>query len=248
MSPLLEGDILIVHIGGHDRGSLVAFEAATGETRWSLDGDGPGYSSPIVVDAGGKRQVVTQTQTRVLGVEAASGNLIWSFPYKTLYDQNSVTPVAWGGRVVISGLDQGVQAIDPGKPPGSGAPPVLWRTADVSMYMSTPVVDRDALFGFSHKRRGEVFAMDTKGSVLWKSEGGLGENASLVVADGAIIALLNDAELIVFRPNRERFDVIARRKVATTPTWAHPLLRGNRLWVKDRTSLICWSLEAAGRR
>src|SRR5262245_25314257 len=58
-SPLLDGGLLIVHVGGHDRGALTAFDPRTGDVRWRWTGDGPAYSSPIAVTLDGVRQIVT---------------------------------------------------------------------------------------------------------------------------------------------------------------------------------------------
>ena len=62
MSPVVDGDLVIIHIGGHNDGALTAFDVATGDVRWSWDGDGPAYGSPMVFDVEGTRQVVTFTQ------------------------------------------------------------------------------------------------------------------------------------------------------------------------------------------
>ena len=68
MSPIVDGDLVIVHVGGHDAGALTAFDIATGDVRWRWDGDGPAYGSPIVVELEGVRQVVTFTQENFVGV------------------------------------------------------------------------------------------------------------------------------------------------------------------------------------
>jgi len=83
MSPVVDNGLLIVHVGGHDDGALVAFDVRTGTVRWRWAGDGPGYSSPIVVNIGGVRQVITQTQKMCVGVSAATGQLLWSLPFTT---------------------------------------------------------------------------------------------------------------------------------------------------------------------
>src|SRR5690349_20293828 len=72
MSPLVDGNLLIAHVGGIRGGALRAFDPATGATKWSWAGDGPGYASPIVFVSGGVRQIVTETKTKVVGVDARS--------------------------------------------------------------------------------------------------------------------------------------------------------------------------------
>ena len=69
MSPHGRRRCVIAHVGGTDGGALRAFDAATGRVRWSWTEDGPAYASPVIVEAGGVRQIVTQTQRHIVGVE-----------------------------------------------------------------------------------------------------------------------------------------------------------------------------------
>ncbi len=62
MSPAVDGERCIVHVGGHDKGALVALDVQSGETLWTADEDGPAYASPIVITLDEVRQVVTQSQ------------------------------------------------------------------------------------------------------------------------------------------------------------------------------------------
>src|SRR5581483_6929462 len=61
MSPVVDRGLLIAHVGTKGKGALTAFDAQTGAEKWSWKGDGPAYASPIVVELGGTRQVVTQS-------------------------------------------------------------------------------------------------------------------------------------------------------------------------------------------
>src|SRR5213079_2067359 len=58
MSPVVDNGLLIAHVGGHDKGALMAFDAETGDVKWSNDLDGPAYGSPLVVNLAGVRQVI----------------------------------------------------------------------------------------------------------------------------------------------------------------------------------------------
>ncbi|HET9315797.1 MAG TPA: PQQ-binding-like beta-propeller repeat protein, partial [Vicinamibacteria bacterium] len=95
-SPLVDGGLVIVHLGGHDDGALSAFDAATGALKWERKGEGPAYASPVVAEIGGVRQVVTDTQDHLAGFAAATGASLWSLPLSTDYTQNAVTPVVRG--------------------------------------------------------------------------------------------------------------------------------------------------------
>jgi putative pyrroloquinoline-quinone binding quinoprotein len=61
-SALVDRDLVILHVGGHNQGALTAFDPETGAERWKWNGDGPSYGSPIVADIGGTRQVITLSQ------------------------------------------------------------------------------------------------------------------------------------------------------------------------------------------
>src|SRR5215470_13618470 len=91
MSPLIDNGLLIAHVGGHDKGALTAFDAETGAVKWTNDLDGPAYSSPMIVDLAGTRQLVTFMQKELVGIDVASGKLLWQLPSKTQYDENIVT-------------------------------------------------------------------------------------------------------------------------------------------------------------
>ena len=80
-------------------------DAATGSVKWRWTGDGPAYTSPIIATIGGTRQIITQSQNKVMGVAAADGRLLWEAPLKTPYGQNSVTPLIVNDVLISAGLD-----------------------------------------------------------------------------------------------------------------------------------------------
>ncbi len=244
MSPLVDNGLLIVHVGGHDAGALIALDAETGELKWSWKGDGPGYASPIAVELNGIRQIVTQTQKFIVGVSAASGELIWQIPFETEYSQNSVTPVAYKNTLIFSGIDKGTMAVKVVKRDGKWATEQVWQNPQVSMYMNSPVINGDYLYGLSHKRKGQFFCLDARtGETLWTSEGREGENAAMLSAGETLFLLTNDAELIVAKNNAKRFEPLKKYTVAESPTWAHPAIIGNRILIKDASTLALLSVE-----
>jgi outer membrane protein assembly factor BamB len=183
MSPIVDGALVIVHLGANDQGALTAFDAASGKPRWRWTGDGPAYASPVVGTIGGTRQLVTQTENAVIGVDVSTGQLLWRIPFRTNYDQNSVTPVIVGDTVVYSGLENGTTAARIVKKGNTWAAVPLWKNEQVSMYMSSPVVVGGALYGLSHRNRGQFFAVElSSGRTLWTTPGRAGENASVIAA------------------------------------------------------------------
>jgi outer membrane protein assembly factor BamB len=244
MSPVVVGELLVAHVGGHDKGMLAAFDAATGAVKWSYDADGPAYSSPVVLTAGGERQVVTFTQKELVAVSAATGALLWKLPAKTAYDTNCNTPVVYKDTVVVSFEGGGLVALRPVREGGKWAAKEVWRNEENELYMNTPVLAGSTLYGLSARKKGQFFAVDAAtGKTLWQGPGRMGENAAIVNLGGTLIALTNDAVLYVLPASATSFAPAAQYTVAASPTWAHPVVLGDQLLIKDETTLASLSLR-----
>jgi outer membrane protein assembly factor BamB len=233
---------VVAHVGGPGRGALAAFDPANGAIKWAWRGDGPGYASPVVMTAvDGVRQIITQTERRLVSLDARDGTLLWELPFSTEYDQNSITPIVRGDVVINSGLNQGITAYRVSRAGGAWKAEQVWRTSDLSMYMSTPVLYMDVLYGLANRNRGLFFGLDaSNGKVLWTTEGRQGDNAALARAGDVLLALTTDGELTVFGPGRDGFKQIRKYAVASTPTWAHPALVGAGILIKDENTLSLW--------
>ncbi len=244
MSPMVDNGLVIAHVGGHDKGALIACDAETGDIEWSWEEDGPAYASPIVVQIEGTRQIVTQTQKYCVGISADTGKLLWSIPFTTRYDENIVTPVIYKDTVIFSGRDKETMAIRIMKQGDKWSTEQVWNNPDVFMYMSSPVVNGNLLFGFTPRRGGRFFCMDAStGSTLWLSPDHQGENAAILSAGELLFFLTSGAELSVVKPNEREFEEIARYNVADGQTWAHPVILDSEILVKDNSTLYLWSIE-----
>jgi outer membrane protein assembly factor BamB len=242
MSPLVEGGLCVVHVGGHDKGALKAYKVDSGEEKWSWDGDGPGYASPVLVTLAGERQVVTQTQDNLVGVSWSAGKLLWRVPFTTQFEQNIISPVVYKDLVIYSGYNQPLRAVRVTKSGEEFKAKRAWENEAHPLYMSTPVVRDGLLFGMSTGRGGEIFCANAaSGKTLWRAPRKGGQNAALVNAGRVLLVLTTEGRLTVLKPSATRYDPVATYKVADTPTWAHPAVVGSRVLVKDQTTLAAWS-------
>ena len=237
-SPLGENGLVIVHPGNY--GPLTAFDSGTGAVKWTAGGDGF-FASPIAVTLGGVRQVVSATIDSVIGV-ALDGRVLWRYPWEG--GGGSTTPVLNGDTIIVSALDKGMTAMKPILRDGAWTVETVWKTNDVSMYVSNPVVVADTVFGLSNKARGQFFGVDARsGGVLWLGSPREAENAAAVKAGDLLFLLKDDAELIVAKASRRGLEPVARYTVADSATWAQPAITGNRIFVKDTTSLALWTID-----
>jgi outer membrane protein assembly factor BamB len=242
-SPLVDGTTVIAYLGGKDAGALTAMDAATGKEQWRWTGDGPAYSSPVIATFAGTKQIIVQSQNKLVGVNAADGRLLWEVPIKTPYEQNSVTPLVAGDVVISAGLDTPTIAysVTAGSGKGWSATP-RWRNDELSMYMSSPAAAGTAIFGLSNKNRGQFFAVDAAtGKTLWATKGREAENASIVRAGDYLLLATTNSELIVARANAARYEEVKRYVVADSAMWAHPAFAGRTIIVKDVDTLTAWS-------
>lgn len=244
MSPLVDRGLVIVHVGGHNQGSLNAYDANTGAIKWHWDGDGPGYGSPIALDVEGTRQIVVFTQEHLVGVSATTGDLLWKRPFSTRATQNTITPIVYNGMLIVSGLDHPLEALRIAKKDGAWDVESVWENADVALYLTNAVVVNDTVVGMSHKNSGQFFAVDAKtGKTVWRSAPRQAGNAAIARAGDILFILKDDAELMIGRSGATGFEPIRTYTVADSATWAQPAIAGNRLYIKDVTSLALWTLD-----
>jgi outer membrane protein assembly factor BamB len=240
-SPLIDGASIIAHVGGHDSGALTSFDAATGKPRWQWKGDGPGSGSPIIGTFGGVRQVIAQTQKFLIGLNASTGTLLWQLPFSTDFDQNAITPVVFQDLLINSGLDQPLTAIRPTFAGGKWTVETVWTNPQTPMFMSSPVIIGATIYGLTQRSRGQFVAIDaTSGKTLWNTQGREGENASILGSPSWLLASTTDGNLIVARPNPQKYEEVRRYQIAQSALWAHPAITGASIIVKDVDTVICW--------
>jgi outer membrane protein assembly factor BamB len=239
MSPLVDNGLLIAHMGGQDKGALMAFNIETGAVKWSNELDGPAYASPIVVTLAGVRQVVTFTQKEFVGVDVGAGQLLWKLPAKSEYDMNSVTAIAYKDTLIVAREEQGLSEIRLASQAGKLVPLEIWNNKEHRLVMSSPVVQGNKLYGFSAVKKGQFFAINADtGKTLWQGPGRMGENAAILNLGGKVLLLLtNDANLIVLPADAGEYRPSNQYTVANSQTWAHPVVIGDRILIKDETTL-----------
>jgi outer membrane protein assembly factor BamB len=239
-SPVGEGRFAITHPGNY--GPLTAFDLASGKVAWKAGGDAF-FMPPTVMTLQGVRQVVSVTQTAVIGVAVEDGRLLWEFPWSG-GRSGGIMPIPYGDKIIVSATTAGVMAISPRYRDGSWLVNKAWETSAVEMYISHPVLIGDTLFGFSRRTSGQLFALDARdGRVLWLGEPRFATNVAFAKAGDLLFVLKDDAELVIARANRSSFEPLKTYEVADSATWAQPVVSGRRLFVKDVSTLTLWTFD-----
>lgn len=243
-SPVVDGNTVIFHLGGHDKGALTAFDVTTGAQKWSWGGDGPGYGSPIIATIGGTRQVVTITQTKIVGVDFASGALLWERPYASQLSTNSTTPLLDGQTIIVSGNGGPTVAFTANKAGNAWTTTTVWENDDTPLKLTNMVLSNNILFGITTKNSGQYFAVDARtGKTLWLSPGRQATQGAIAKAGNYFLSLQDNGELVVVRSNPTSFELLKKYKLAQGETWSEAVFSGNRIFIKDLNSLSLWTLS-----
>ncbi len=244
-SPIIVDGMVIAHLGGAGNGAIIAYELATGNEKWRWAGEGPDYASPALLTVEGTKQVVTLTEKSIVGIGASDGKLLWQLPFlpqRRAY--NAATPIINGQTVIYTGAARGCKAVKIEKEGDGFVAKELWSNPELAPQFNTPVLKDGLLFGLSD--RGNLFCINAEtGQTAWtdatsRDRSGFG---AIVSAGSVMLALPSSSELIVFKPSGKEFSELARIKVANTPTYAHPLIAGNRIFVKDQDALALLTIE-----
>ena len=238
-SPLVDRGRLIVQVGSDPGGGRVlGLDPATGAEIWAWRGVGPGYASPILIEVDGHRQLVTLTESSIVGLDAADGTPLWSAPFTDEWHENIMTPVWTGAHLVVSGPRRGTHAFTIHRRERGWDVAPAWSNPGLTMYMTSPVLADGIVYGHASTRAGQFVALEAAtGTVRWSSEGREGEFASALLAGDDLLLLTGDAELLVVEPTPAAFAVLHHYDVADGVTWTVPVPLPDGLLVRDATGL-----------
>lgn len=240
-SPLVTGKMCILSVGSKGESAFVAFEKDTGNEIWKQQIDGAAYSSPVVAKLAGKERVVLLLEHNLVGVELATGKLLWKVPFVVRYQMNIITPVVEQDMVIVSGSRQPAIGV---KVSTEGAK-VVWKNEAESMFMSSPVLKDGYLYGLSDKGRGTLVCLDAAtGKTKWSSPGGQGRYASLAFAGDKLLVLTTRGELVLVKASPDAYTELSRCRVTSRPVWSHIALTERNILVKDNSHLLCFKTPA----
>jgi hypothetical protein len=243
-SPLLEGDLLLVNVGGKEAG-IVAFDKDNGREVWKATSHEASYSSPVVATLDGKRQAIFFTREGIVFLDPRTGQVNFSKHWRARLHAsvNAATPVlvddyvfvsaSYGtGAILLRAHKDGVEEV--------------WKADNIlSNHYTTSVYDKGYLFGFDGRQEGgaaQLRCVELKtGKVAWTKEGyGCG---SMILADGNLVILHEDGDLILVEATSAAYKEKARATMLTSPCRSPLALADGRLYGRDTKRLVCWNLK-----
>jgi outer membrane protein assembly factor BamB len=249
-SPLIEGDRILLNVGGPKGAGVMALDKKTGKTVWKATDDGASYCTAAVADTPAGRLAVFLTRAGVVACDPATGAVKISYPFRsrTYESVNAADPVIVGDRLFVSSAYRtgGVLLKITADPDVTE----IWKNDNMRNHWATCLVADGCLYGFDGRHEDETQLRCVElatGKVLW-SKRGLGRG-SMIRADGRYWILSEDGRLILAELSpKEYVEKAASDELLRAPCWIAPVLSRGRLYVRNEHTLLCLDVRDPAKR
>ncbi len=236
-SPLLAGGLLVVQVDHWGKSYLLGLDARTGANRWKTDRDASvNWTSPVLAEFGGRKQIVTSGTYKVNGYDPATGAELWSVT--GLQMQCIPTPTVAGDTVyAVSGLQNYTLAIRPADGRGDLTKThIAWKARAGATYTCSPVCDGRRYWFVEDNGWGNCLDAAT-GKRLWRERMDGNFRASLLAGDGKVYFTSLEGVVTVVRAG-PAFEVLARNDLGESIV-ATPAVAGGELFIRGEKHLYC---------
>ena len=220
ISPLVQGETVILSVCQHG----VALHKKDGSVKWKSDAKPAGYSTPLPSG----QEILLCSDKSYFGVEAETGKQLWEFPWPTKFGVNAADPVLAPGHVFLSfGYNKGAALMKE----GGGK---VWESKIIRSQFNSCVLVDGHLYGpdGNDGDKGPLKCIELMtGKEKWAQKGfGVG---GVTVADGKLIALSAQGELMVAPVSPEKFEPVSRAQVLGGKCWTAPVLANGFIYCRN---------------
>jgi outer membrane protein assembly factor BamB len=243
-SPLVDGGNVIVSPGGPGAG-IVALDKMSGQTVWTSKelSDEAGYASPVAADVQGVRIVMTFTSEAAVGVRASDGKLMWRYPRAANRTANIATPVFFDNKVFFtSAYGTGGALLALTNQGGEIKAQEVYFTREMQNHHGGVVLVNGYLYGFNNSI---LTCLEfANGQTMWRNRS-VGKG-SLTYADGHLYLLSEDNVVGLAEASAGGYKETGRFRIADQglPSWAHPVVSGGRLYIRNQGTLAAYDVRA----
>ncbi len=243
-SPLVEGDLVLVDVGGKSGYSICAFNKTTGKLVWNSQTDDPGYSAAIAITANGLRQAVFFTGSAAVSVSPKDGKMFWRYPWQTSYEVNAATPIFIPQDKVFisSGYGVGAAVLRIQGTNGSLNVEPVWKSRVMKNHWASSILHQGYIYGFDDAILTCINA--NTGEQKWQQRGF--QKGSLIYADGHLIILGERGNLALAEATPAGYKEKAAAEVLRGRCWTMPTLAGGKLYIRNQSEMLC--LDLVGKR
>ncbi len=242
-SPLIVDDKVIITPG--KKNNVVALNKNTGEVIWTCAGEGDlaAYCSPLYLPDQQTPQIVTITGKHVLGMNAKTGEKLWSFPYNNMRDIHPNTPVYGGDNMLLCVFGYGKGSVMLRLTDGGRKVEQVWENKEFDSKMGGTVKLGDYVYASGDNNK-YWFCLDWKtGEQKYKDRAiGVG---NVIAADNMLYCYSEKGEMALVKATPEKFDLISQFPVTlgTEQHWAHPVLYKGVMYVRHGNTLMAYKVK-----
>lgn len=243
-APLIVDDTVVVHPGGPNGMSVVAYHRRTGKRVWASLNDQAGYASPMLVTLAGTRQILVFSAMRLMGLKPENGELLWDVPWRTQADVNASQPLIVGeNRVFVSSAYGVGAAVYEVTPESSGFKArEVWRNSRIKNKFNSSVLHNGLIYGMDEAILACVDA--ATGELKWK--GGRYGYGQVLLAGNELIVLTESGELVLVKASPAGHEELARFDAISGKTWNHPAIADGILLVRNLREMAAFDLSPRG--
>src|SRR5262245_1102599 len=244
-SPLVAHGIVVVFAGCKDGKSVLAYDASTGELRWSAGKGIHSYSSPQLLKIGDQDQILMVSDHGLEAFDPADGKILWDYDWYLKEMFRVVQPHAPAeGQVLISTpLNNGTRLLEIAKDGDEWKVAEKWTSKDLKPYFNDCVQLGDHLYGFDNEI---LCCIDlATGKKKWK-KGRYGNGQVLLVGDsGQLLIISEEGDAVLAEVSPKGLEERGKFKALTGKTWNHPVIAGDKLLVRNSEEMACYELIPA---
>jgi outer membrane protein assembly factor BamB len=239
-SPLVVDGIVIVHAGGSGDKGLLAYDAKTGEPRWSTASGDHSYSSPQIASFDGVSGVLMETNSGLQFINAKDGSTIWQFDSVTP-NYRTLQPLVIGNSVLLAtALGSGTQRILVTREGDKWNLKEEWPSRDMKPDFNDFVDHEGSLYGFDGNIFGCINLAD--GKRRWK-KGRYGNGQVLLLPDADQMLITSEqGELVLIKADSSKLVELAKLPAITGKTWNHSMMIGDRVFMRNGEEAACYDL------
>ena len=240
-SPIVVDGRVIVYAGGKNGKGLMAFDAADGELVWSVDAGENSYASPQLSTIGDQSGVLMLTGNGISIHDPDNGEVLFDYEWKSGGYRSLQPQVIEGNKVLLpSGMGTGTRLIEISSAESPWTAKELWTTLQLKPDYNDFVIHQGHLYGFD----GGIFTcidLNT-GERRWKG-GRYGKGQVLLLEDsGLLLITAEKGQLVVLSATPEEKNELFRMNALDGRTWNHPVVVGDRLYVRNSSEAVCYKL------
>ena len=240
-SPLVVDDIVVVHAGGPDDKGVLAFDIADGKLRWSAPAGKDSYSSAHFATILNQPTILMLSNSGLVAMDPVEGRVMLDYEWKCFDERVSQPKVLNGNQIVIpTGMGDGTRLIEVTSTEGKWTAKEIWTSVRLKPDFNDSVLHKDHLYGFDDK----IFTcIDLEsGERKWK-RGRYGKGQVLLLADSNMLLVTSETgELVLLAATPDKHRELAKFKAIEGKTWNHPVIVGNRLYVRNSREAACFQL------